>query len=130
MRVEEDREPVGFGVLIAPGKLAGDSPWLAVVEPNAEVERGGIIRDPELRTLGRRFAFVRVALSEVRRGHGSLPDLIVQAPVDGGRCRRADDLHGRNGVVFRALFARKGGRVDQSRADAQDHLKGPRHISD
>ena len=109
MRIEQDREAVGFGVLIAAGELLRNLPRFAVPEPDPDVQRVLVVRDAQLGRFGRRLALVGLALDELSGGGSSDPHLVVQTAVDDDWRGCADRPHDRDRSMRRRLLpGRKG----------------------
>jgi hypothetical protein len=117
--IEEEREAVGLGVLVAPGQLPGNPGRLAIEQPGADIERLLVVGDAQLGGFGDRLAFLRLSLRESGDRHRPQPDLVVQHAVDDDRAGRADRVHhGDRPVVRPGLRGRVGG-CDHQRAGGE-----------
>jgi hypothetical protein len=85
--IEIHDECIGFRVLISSRELPGDAPGFAVVHSGRDVQRIVVIRDPQLRALGRRFPFVGIPLCEARGCRRPDPDLVIEQPIYDDRRR-------------------------------------------
>ena len=109
MRIEQDHEAVGFGVLIAARELPRNSPGFAIPEPDPDVQRVLVVRDAQLGRFRRRLALVWLALDELGGGGSPDPDLVVQAAVDDDWRGGADRLHDRDRSMGRRLLPGRNG---------------------
>jgi hypothetical protein len=112
IRVEDDLDVVRRDVAVAPDQLRVHAGRAAVVEhARAHVDGRLVEREPHLGALRGRLAFVRLVLTEIRRGRRRLPYGIVEPPVKLERARERDgpDLGRRREVDGLSGGARGGG---------------------
>ena len=101
MRIQEHRERVRLGILVAARQLARDPGRLSIVHPRRHVQRVVVVGNPQLGVLRDRLPFFRVLLRERRRRRRPEPDFVVQEPIDDDRGGGLHGMHRRNPLVRR-----------------------------
>ncbi len=93
MRIDDDREAVLAGEAFALAKhLCRDAFGLAVPKASGHIERVVVVREPDLRRLGRGRVLHGIDLMQIDDGLNCHPDRIVDEAVDDGRGIDAGDL--------------------------------------
>ena len=119
-RVEEDREAVGVGGVVAPRQPAADEVGLAVEQPRPHVEGPVVVEEAELGLLAGRLALVRVALQEAGVRGGRPPRGLVEPAVDRDGARRPGHLDLGGG---RRLRPRRGRAARASRGKEEEECE-------
>jgi predicted permease len=118
MRIEKDREAVGFRFAIAARQLPRDFCWLTVVQPHADVQCLLVVRNTQLGPFRRGFPLIGLSLRELGRRRRAEPDLLVELAVDDNRSG------GSNGMDDGCAVRRAGLSGRRSRDGAQENEDG------
>ena len=99
VRIDLQGEAIGVCGIVAAREAARNLPRFPIVQPDADVERRGVVDDAELRAFRGGLPLVGIALEEFRRRRRVAPRGVVEAAIEARGLRDAHGTHGGHGSM-------------------------------